>query len=272
MNLKMSVTLLVSLLSVSLIARDNAETKPYNQLTPKERQQRIAEVQRRRLHHYGDIISRPGSQRGCIMFINGQTEISDGIIKEHIRSLTKLTKLNIQLSNGDSNLKIGEVSDLKKSLKANVAIFIIHNKDIHSSLLVDPEDNWAVINICPLFKNAKNKAFMETRLRTEMSRAFFACAGAMNGQQNGSLMGAIRKPEDLDRLSENPPLDVVGRTINNLEQIGVTRLQLAPYLRACQQGWAPAPTNDIQKAIWDKVHAMPTAPIKIKPETKKVKE
>ena len=30
--------------------------------------------------------------------------------------------------------------------------------------------------------------------------------------------------------------------------------------------------NEYQKAIWDKVHAMPTAPIKIKPETKKVKE
>ena len=34
----------------------------------------------------------------------------------------------------------------------------------------------------------------------------------------------------------------------------------------------PAPTNDVQKAIWDEIHAMPTEPIKIKPETKKVSD
>ena len=41
------------------------------------------------------------------------------------------------------------------------------------------------------------------------------------------------------------------------------------YRKACEEGWAPQPTNDVQKAIWDKVHAMPTEPLKIKPETKK---
>ena len=44
------------------------------------------------------------------------------------------------------------------------------------------------------------------------------------------------------------------------------------YRKACEEGWAPAPTNDVQKAIWDKVHAMPTEPIKIKPETKKTEK
>ena len=47
-------------------------------------------------------------------------------------------------------------------------------------------------------------------------------------------------------------------------------VMMVTYGRAVREGWAPAPTNEYQKAIWDKIHAMPTEPIKIKPETKKV--
>ena len=32
-------------------------------------------------------------------------------------------------------------------------------------------------------------------------------------------------------------------------------LHRAPYVAAVEQGWAPPPTNDIQKAIWDRVMA-----------------
>jgi len=30
---------------------------------------------------------------------------------------------------------------------------------------------------------------------------------------------------------------------------------LVPYRKACEEGWAPMPTNAIQKAIWDEVKA-----------------
>ena len=54
-----------------------------------------------------------------------------------------------------------------------------------------------------------------------------------------------------------------------LLSLGVKPYRLTTYRKACEEGWANPPTNDVQKAIWDKVHAMPTEPIKIKPETKK---
>ena len=50
---------------------------------------------------------------------------------------------------------------------------------------------------------------------------------------------------------------------------GVTPARKGIYEAACQQGWAPAPTNDIQKAIWDKVHAVPATPMKIEFDPKK---
>ena len=40
-------------------------------------------------------------------------------------------------------------------------------------------------------------------------------------------------------------------------------LRPTTYAAACRMGWAPPPTNDIQRVIWDKVHAVPAKPMKI---------
>ena len=50
-------------------------------------------------------------------------------------------------------------------------------------------------------------------------------------------------------------------------KLGIKRIRWLTYRDACQRGVAPEPANAEQKAIWDEVHAIPTEPIKIKPET-----
>jgi len=37
----------------------------------------------------------------------------------------------------------------------------------------------------------------------------------------------------------------------------------ASYAAACQEGWAPPPTNEYQRAIWNDVHKIPEKPMKI---------
>ena len=59
------------------------------------------------------------------------------------------------------------------------------------------------------------------------------------------------------------------KMINNAKLMGVAVRRRVSYRKACQEGWAPAPTNDIQKAIWDKVHAVPATPMKIEFDPKK---
>ena len=65
------------------------------------------------------------------------------------------------------------------------------------------------------------------------------------------------------------PVDVIKRFGPYLEGYGVNPEKIVSYRKACEEGWAPQPTNDFQKAVWDDVHAMPSEPIKIKPEEKK---
>ena len=40
-----------------------------------------------------------------------------------------------------------------------------------------------------------------------------------------------------------------------LPQMGIPQIRRVSYKNACEEGWAPAPTNEFQKAIWEKVKA-----------------
>ena len=75
--------------------------------------------------------------------------------------------------------------------------------------------------------------------------------------------------QELDFAQEKLPIDIQDSIKKYLSAAGVTPLRRTIYRRACQEGWAPAPTNDVQKAIWDKVHAIPKTPMKIEFDPKK---
>ena len=54
-----------------------------------------------------------------------------------------------------------------------------------------------------------------------------------------------------------------------LPTYGLMPWKQTTYKKACQEGWAPAPTNEYQKAIWDKIHSVPANPMKIEFDPKK---
>ncbi len=89
--------------------------------------------------------------------------------------------------------------------------------------------------------------------------------------QQGNILSEVKLEKTYD-LQNTLPQDVTMRQLKYLADMGGKPQSRTTYRKACEEGWAPAPTNDVQKAIWDKVHEMPTEPIKIKPETKKVKD
>ena len=49
----------------------------------------------------------------------------------------------------------------------------------------------------------------------------------------------------------------------------MTETKASTYRKACQEGWALAPTNDVQKAIWKEVHSIPDKPMTIEYKPKK---
>ena len=79
-----------------------------------------------------------------------------------------------------------------------------------------------------------------------------------------SHMSALTAPGDLDIVTdEMPPTEALARMPDYLKGLGVTPLGRVPYRQTCQEGWAPAPTNEFQRAIWNKARAVPDKPITI---------
>ena len=57
--------------------------------------------------------------------------------------------------------------------------------------------------------------------------------------------------------AENPFMSQGGMLVAEwaMKKKNIGRTRRASYKVACEEGWAPAPTNDFQKAIWEKVKA-----------------
>ena len=214
-------------------------------------------------------IEKPGSRKGKVAFIDTRSKPCEEL-RSLVAAYAELTRLNLVFETAAP----GDPVALKTASGADVAV-VLTEDDATPAMLAAVEDGWAVVNTRRLGRSlateeAKAK-FFEARCAKEAMRAFAAVSGGLSSQYPGNIMG-IRKIEDLDLVEPHLPMDKVQAIIGYLESRGVTPTIIAHYRQACQQGWAPAPTNDVQKAIWDKVHAMPTEPIKIKPEEKKTEK
>ncbi len=254
-------TAISSLCSHYLCAANLAGTEVQQRLTTLDRKAKLEAIVNQRA---GGFVERPGTAKGEVVYVNCQKKAPKEWIAESIAYFSEITRFKIKYTEGEFDLK-------NPKIEGNVSLFIIEDEAL-PSLLVAPEGKWAFVNIAPIGRE-KRLAFFEARTKKELSRAFAYLCGATGSKFERPLTRCITDLSDLDKNPDYElPMDIVQRFWDYMKPVGVVAAQRATYLKACQDGWAAQPTNDVQKAIWDKVHAMPTEPIKIKPETKKVKE
>ncbi len=257
----MKKILSMCVLSFASLVAVSAEIKPNAQMTPEEKKKILEEV---RLRYYGGDLLRPNTKKGEIVYVDCQALAGRDLIEASVKYFQEETKFNITIKNGKFDL-------LNPKIEGDLTLFIVNDERM-PSILSAPENRWAMVNVAPLVKGRGEKeAFFKARVGKQLTRGFSLLCGAINSSYPNALTGGIRNPDDLDRhVDARLPVDVIARFQPYMEPFGVTPAVITTYRRACQEGWAPAPTNEYQKAIWNKVHALPTAPITIKPETKKV--
>ena len=126
------------------------------------------------------------------------------------------------------------------------------------------------VNVAALAKDNPSAEVLEARVKKELWRAFVLLFGGGNANLAGDLMRPINSLTDLDAypvLAPGPePFNAV---MTGARTRGITFIRRTTYKSACEEGWAPAPTNEFQKAIFDQVKADkergPTNPITIPP-------
>lgn len=229
--------------------------KPAQKRTNKEIMAQIA------MKRYGGKIRQPNTERGEIVFVNTQKTVDTKVLEKAIEKLERQFKY------------IVKVSDKDMASSAGRFVIRLENLDRPERILLAPENFWVSVNVKSLAADNPPKVILADRFEKEVRRAFaFVCGGTCGTEPNG-ICRMVKSLSDLDAIPGiDFALDVEARIVNNMRETEIKPYRIAKYSEAVQEGWAPAPTNDAQKAIWDKVHALPTEPIRIKPETKKVTE
>jgi len=113
------------------------------------------------------------------------------------------------------------------------------------------------VNVAALSADGSDMEKLKERLIKQLWRATGLVFGAGYSQQfPTSVMQPARSLDALDKISGTTyATDTVQGILRSAIRLGVAGYQRFTYKQACEQGWAPAPTNQWQRAIWDAVKA-----------------
>jgi hypothetical protein len=210
------------------------------------------------------MVTKPAKGRFAI--VSSQNAFSMSVIENAAKIIAGQFKFPIECVVSDSGADAMSASAKLKELNLDLAIFLVDGESIPISL-VAMEERWAIINAAKVADIDTDDAEKSHRLRKELSRV---CKALFCGASLEPNSVAVRTGKDLGAM-KTEPIDAhsLMSIVRGLPSFGLVAPRTAPYYRACYEGWAPAPTNDFQKAVWDEVHAVPSDPMKIEFDPKK---
>ena len=220
---------------------------------------------------YGGEISLWPKDPGLFLFVNAQSRLPESSLAKPVKSLADEFYIDIRIKKGSGEaFDIRKSSALLKSYGAKGGIWIVDDPFLPVSLAAI-EDGWGVLNVAPLLADAPAADRLERRLYKIVNRIF----AEIHGVSDPLMMPAcvtkqavgIAGIDELACIDYSPEAD--SKISGFLAKLGYKQKKFGTYQDACEEGWAPKPTNAVQKAIWDKVHQLPTSPLTIKRESER---
>lgn len=168
----------------------------------------------------------------------------------------------------EGSFDVGKAASAISSYRAKAVIFIVKDDTLPMSLCA-AEARWALINYATLSADGAPQQIVNNRMDKMFSRVTMQLLGAGSFMMfENSATKPVANVKDLDALRGRSPAPEAMMNISAyMDAMGFIQPIEAPYYVACQQGWAQAPTNEVQKYIWDQVHAIPDKPLKIQYDT-----
>ena len=222
-----------------------------------------------RLAKLGGYVVYPNSQKGSIAFIDTQKAVDvSGDFEEVFGHLRRQIPVRLELVKKEP----GSPRTLKDGSGATFAVVFVSDDSQPPSVIV-PEERYAVVNFAR-YSDGLKLPEDDTKYRRRCARAALKALVLLCGGGSSRYPGhvaAAHAPQELDFAHDKLPIDIQESIKKYLGAAGVTPLKRTIYQRACQEGWAPPPTNEYQKAIWDEVRKLPTKPLQIKFDPKRGK-
>lgn len=265
--MQMKSVFLTVVAGFSLCGAVVADAAPNRPVLPEKYRHTPAEIRARRAaietKRFGGRLRKPNSATGKVVFLNGQKSVARADLQicfeeiearfrivQEVRDIAEVNPVNPAKAIADAGAQIG--------------VILVDAPDL-PPLLVAPEAGWATVNVRAIAANASDAKVVARRVRVEIMRGFGLVAGAaFMGRDQIVLRRDILCASDLDMVQrEAYGMEVAAAIEKGLPARGVNPWRISTYRVACEEGWAPAPTNDAQKVIWDEIHSIPTKSLKI---------
>lgn len=256
-----NLALSLLLVAVSAVGYSQAVENVKPKKTPAQIRKELLEQKQRRLAESGGIVIQEPKGK-VVQVINNQTAVPESEIKEAVDRIMKMTTLPIQIVK-------------EKTSAAGTWVELVCN-DSDPSILSAIDDGWAKVNLQKVVKDNPPPPKLKNRVMKYMWRAIGASFGAGISPFQPSIMRNVERIEELDQI---PMMQPEPGMLNCFKEVpsffGIENIRICSYKRACEEGWAPAPTNETQRAVMEKVMAekeqKPSNPLRIKPGDKPAK-
>ena len=209
-----------------------------------------AEQKAKLMQESGGMIMSP-EQGAWISVVNGQSKVASDVYEAEIDHAKKVFKYPFHTSATTNCWRIAAREEVAKGAAFAV---VVGNCEKESSLVVLPSEQIAFVNVAPLATD--DVAVFNDRFHKELLRGLAYAFGMGNSATPDSILKPIKSVKELDSLQgKQLGADALMTSMRLAKDRGMFIMRTMPYKAAVYQGWAPAPTNDIQKAIWEKVKA-----------------
>lgn len=232
------------IVAMSLASAFAADGKP--KLTPEQREER-------KYRHFGGHVYQPMESK-VVSLVDEQAIVKRETIERIANEMQSMLMFPVAVNASN-----------------NVAVVIrICAGDKTTPLTIMPENACAIIDVNALSVDNPTIELLGTRLCKEIWRGFIYVMGGGNTYVQQCVMKQISTLKDLDAIPARSACpDAYLMITESARALGLNPMRRVTYRKACQEGWAPQPTNDVQKAIWDEVHTIPATPMKIEFDPKK---
>ena len=200
----------------------------------------------------GGFVTKSDPSNGQIVIVNLQSKADRSAVESAAEFFRSIVHLPVSIVSAENEIPPN----------AKVKVFV---KEVSAAptIFIDPDNLIATVNVTPLAEGS-NKDILRTRTVKAITRAICFVCGGGGSLYPRTINGPIKDLASYDTVKPGAiSPDTYQRMTRYLSELGVRAVVRLPYESACEEGWAPKPTNAVQRAIWEKVHAPPSKPMKI---------
>lgn len=203
------------------------------------------------LKHHGGFLLQPGRGHGKVALVNASGLACDDAFAQVASDIGKYIRISAT-SGKSAAVTLSTIEAALASSGAQAAVFGVAD-DTMPRLLIAPEQRWAIVNVKALKEGNPADEVFKKRVRKELWRAFAMTCGATDTRTPECALNPVVSLADLDR-SQNDMISMerLNEISDHLKKIDIEPFRMTSYRQACKEGWAPAPTNEFQQALWDK--------------------